>query len=288
MSSKDVIGQKAALEYLMSCVQREKLASGYLFIGKSGLEKSALALVFAKMLNCEMQSPQPCERCGVCKRIEAGNYPDLYWVKRGEDEESIKIDALRAMQEKVYLKPFEGRKKVFVIEGAEYMTEEAANCILKTLEEPPLDTVIILTAEDTAHLLPTIVSRCKLVKFSPASGYDWELDGADLAQERERIIGDFLREGALPEGYKKRDFQFALKVLYIWHRDLLISGLGMDEFIANSDRKAELKDAASALSVDEILRRIALLEDTYNSLKFNANVELAQTVLALNLKEKEI
>lgn len=315
MLFKDIVGQAAALEYLKACVSSGKVAPAYIFAGKDGTGRSTVARAFAKMLNCEKSGVEPCDNCPTCARIESGNYPDLYWIKLAEEEESIKIDALRAMQERVYLKPFEGRKKVFVIEDAGLMTEEAANCLLKTLEEPPLNSCLILIADAPSRLLPTIVSRCKIVKLLPFSkedisamletqpglseasrelilnysegsiGIAQEIISSDLFSRKNEIIDEFAAETAQLPDYKKEDFLNIVRILYGWYRDILLTSCGACDSVINADRKEDLSRLAEGLSFGEVLRRLGLLEDIYNSIKLNANVELAQAALYVKLNE---
>ncbi len=297
MLFKDIIGQEAALEYLRACVSSGKIAPAYIFAGKDGTGRATIARAFAKMLNCEKGEVEPCDNCSVCARIESGNYPDLYWVKLADGEESIKIDVLRAMQERVYLKPFEGRKKAFVIEDAGLMTEEAANCLLKTLEEPPLDSCLMLIADEPSRLLPTIISRCKVVKLRPFSkeaisamlerqpelnedtrelilnysegsiGRAQEIISSDLFNRKNEIIDEFAAESAQLPNYKKEDFLNIVRILYGWYRDLLLASCGACDSVINVDRKQDLNGLAQGLSFGGILRRLRLLEDIYNSIK---------------------
>ena len=146
-------------------VKSGRIAHTYLLSGPEGEEKSELALGFARALNCEKGKIfEDCE-CLSCRKIKNRNHPDVH--RSGEDEKarSIKIEAVRAILHEASLKPFEGRWKVFILEGAERLTPEASNALLKTLEEPPAHSVFLLLVENKAHLLETIQSRAFEVRL---------------------------------------------------------------------------------------------------------------------------
>jgi DNA polymerase-3 subunit delta' len=136
----------------------------YLFIGPPQVGKRTLALAFAQALNC-LADRRPCGQCRACLNIARGSHPDVRLVTG--DEGTIKIDHVRALQRELALSPYEGRWRVAILPGMERATVEAGNCLLKTLEEPPAQVVLVLTATDVDLLLPTIVSRCQQVNLHP-------------------------------------------------------------------------------------------------------------------------
>jgi len=171
-----VIGHDWVVTLLRNSIADERLSHAYLFTGPPHVGKRTLALSLAQALNCEDQE-KPCGQCVSCRKINEGVHPDVRIIDRQyqarllqeslAQQKALRIDAIRTMQEEVSLKPFEGQRKVFVIREAETMTNEAANCLLKTLEEPPPHTVLLLTASDARLLLPTIVSRCQVFGLRP-------------------------------------------------------------------------------------------------------------------------
>ncbi|GAG44939.1 unnamed protein product, partial [marine sediment metagenome] len=138
-----------------------------LFYGPRGIGKKDMALVLAKAMNCERKKDDACEVCASCKAINAGNFPDVLEIS--PEKEVIKIDQMRILRKIAYLKPMMGKKRVFVVVDADKMTEEAANSLLKILEEPPLFSYIILVAYNPFMIISTIKSRCQVLNFSPVS-----------------------------------------------------------------------------------------------------------------------
>jgi DNA polymerase-3 subunit delta' len=171
-----VIGQDKAVNSLKRSLSEGTLSHAYLFIGPEHVGKMTLAVTLAQALNCTSDD-RPCGECSACRRIASGKHPDIHIVRRddvSESEESaqrknIIIDQIRELEHSVNLKPYEGGWRIVIIDGAEFMNDEAANALLKTLEEPPDSTIFVLLATDEAALLPTIHSRCRKVEFSPLS-----------------------------------------------------------------------------------------------------------------------
>lgn len=172
MSLKQIIGQDRAIAMLSGSIRRQRLAGSYLFCGESGVGKKTTALNFAKALNClrnYTQSPpeDSCDKCESCLKMDAGVHPDLLIVS--PEERQIRIEEIRLIDEALSLKPFEGRRKTVIVDDAETMNISAANAFLKTLEEPPGESIIILVSSRPEVLPGTIRSRCSRVNFSPLS-----------------------------------------------------------------------------------------------------------------------
>lgn len=173
----DLIGHEWAVDQLRGSIVQDTLAHAYLFSGVAGLGKALLALRFAQALNCEQSPGEPCRTCRSCKRIERGNHPDVriagmatqaLGVKEEEAarQKELKIGTIREWQHDITLRPYESRRRVFILHDAERLTEEASNAMLKTLEEPPPFATLVLVA-NSADLLPTIVSRCRPLRLRP-------------------------------------------------------------------------------------------------------------------------
>lgn len=162
-------GQEFACAFLKSSHENKTLVSSYLFSGVRGLGKKALALYLARLLNCEEDTFSDTCQCTACRKIMAGIHPDIKIVGDEVADRSIKISDIRELQMWAQFKPFEGKQKVIICREAERLTVEAQNAFLKTLEEPPDQTTIILTAVNPFKLLPTIVSRVHEVRLLPVS-----------------------------------------------------------------------------------------------------------------------
>jgi DNA polymerase-3 subunit delta' len=149
---------------------RDNMAShSYLYAGPDGVGKKLMALEFAKLLNCLGSMDSPDEGCGCssCRKIGRGIHPDVVLIEF-TGVKNIKVDQVREeIEEKLYLRPFEGRYKIVIVDEAERMNHNAQNAFLKTLEEPPRDSVIILLSSRPESLLPTLRSRCQTVVFNP-------------------------------------------------------------------------------------------------------------------------
>ena len=140
------------------------LAHAYLLVGPQGAGKSQNALALAQLVNCEGEGTPPCGTCVPCRKIAAGSHPDVHKIGSAEDG-TIKIEDIRFLLSRVQLMAYEGRTKVFIMPRIELMTPEAANALLKTLEEPTPNTLMILTTSVPEDTLDTIKSRCHVVKF---------------------------------------------------------------------------------------------------------------------------
>jgi DNA polymerase-3 subunit delta' len=164
-----VIGHEWAVNLLAENVALGHERHAYLFTGPSGIGRRTLALRFAQSLNCQTPSVpgQPCRTCSNCMRIEQMHHPDLIVVMAENEGETLKIDQVRELQHTLSLAPYEARYRIAMILRFEEANSSSANAMLKTLEEPPDHVVIILTAKSAENLLPTIVSRCEVLRLRP-------------------------------------------------------------------------------------------------------------------------
>ena len=165
MSFKNIIGQEKAVDLLLKSLKEDKIFPSYIFMGADGVGKKYTAIEFAKAINCLNLSNdfEVCEKCSSCNKINKVCSPDLKIIEPIKG--SIRIEQIRELRREINLKPFENRKKIYIIDHAEAMTLEASNCLLKTIEEPPDYAIMILICSKLDSVLPTIVSRCQLIKF---------------------------------------------------------------------------------------------------------------------------
>ena len=179
-----IVGQHHPITLLKTLIRNGTLPHALLFTGDDGVGKQTTAMAFAMACNCRtlksaLASPvkpnaiDACGECAPCKKIIGGHHPDI--IQIAPMPSVIKIDQIRALLENLALKPNEADKRVVIISNAQCMNPESGNALLKVLEEPPDRTLMVLTARQTSDLLPTIVSRCRHIHFSP-------LDAADIEQ----------------------------------------------------------------------------------------------------------
>ena len=168
-----VRGHESLLRQIESSLRTGRYAHAYLLVGPAQVGKRTLALNMAQALNCLSTEDSPCGECLQCRRISSAQHADVLviGVQRGAEgaasRREISIDDVREVQRQTSLKPYEGKHRVFIFDGAEYMSEEAANALLKTLEEPPSEVMIILLTSREEALLPTVRSRCRRLELRP-------------------------------------------------------------------------------------------------------------------------
>lgn len=318
MFFEDILGHSHVKKFLQNSIANNRVAHAYLFSGPSGIGKTLMAEAFAAGLLCKTKPGIACGQCSVCKRILDKNYPDLITVN--PLGEAIKIDQVRELQKKVQYRPYEAHKKICIINNAETMTRDAANCLLKVLEEPPEDTIFVLTAVNQYNLLPTIVSRCQLVQMGKVptdeieqmlvrQGNDiekakviaalsdgipekaLEMAGSGSAEETRKLVFDLIdliEKGNTNELLKfaeelekRSDLQSVIEQLLLWYRDSLIwVETKKEEFIVNQDKLFLLEGNKSR---EYYLDSIKEIMDANNKLKHNVNARLTLEVLLLKL-----
>lgn len=160
-----IVGHEQIITQLHHAIGSNRIAGAYLFAGIAGVGKETVAIHFAKSINCLGVGDAPCGDCISCRKTDAGNHPDTQIVSPAGAW--IRIDQIRELQKRIIYRPLEGVRKIVILREAERMNLEAANCLLKTLEEPPAESVLILLTTNLDALLPTIRSRCQIIKFNP-------------------------------------------------------------------------------------------------------------------------
>jgi len=321
MAFKDIKGQERAVEFFRNCVNRDRLAHAYLFSGFGGLGKTLLAQILAKFLNCENPVKKVsslidcCDSCASCRKIDSSNHPDVHWIEPVGRSGRVAIDQVRSMQKQISLKSYEGRFKVFIIQDAHKMTQEAANCLLKTLEEPPDWSLVILTATNISGLLPTIISRCQIIKFYPLNydrlkeilkadyaldegylhflsaasegriGRALSLKNEDSFVKKNRLIDKIcaVERGASFNMFNikdKKNLPTQIRYLLNWFRDILIFKAGAAAAdVINADRIEDIKSWASIYSFDDLEQVIAKINTAHRLIEQNVNPKIALEVM---------
>lgn len=198
-----IIGNEKNKTILKKALELNKTSHSYLFWGTEGIGKKKIALEFAKKLLCLTPNEENC-RCKACIEFDSNNNPDFMMIEPQDGK--VKIDQIREMQRKVAEKPIVSDNKVYIIDDSDTMTSEAQNCLLKTLEEPPEYAVIILIVSNESRILPTIKSRCVIIKFQP-------LTSKEIKQVKPELSDDLIQllEGSLlnAENIEQKKEQYA-------------------------------------------------------------------------------
>jgi DNA polymerase-3 subunit delta' len=314
MTLASVVGQPRAVDALQAALRSGAVHHAYLFAGPEGVGKELTAVGLAQALTCPDKPGEGCGACSGCTRIAKGAHPDVTWlmpdaerVERGlagrsdfagTPSREIRVEQIRGLLERLALRGLESRRKVALIVSADAMNAQAQNAFLKTLEEPPAETTLVLLASAPDRLLPTIRSRCSKVHFGPLPveliaerlRRERELDAqaAELAAvmaggslgralaldlealaARKEVIGSFeaLRPGevgallrwAEAYGATRESAEQALSILTLWTRDVALAKAGV-EHLANRDMAGLAREVAARTHEAALHRRHALLE----------------------------
>ena len=167
MSFYDIYGHEKKIETIRKALAQKRIGHAYIFSGISAVGKKNLALEFAKALNCEKGDTlhDSCGECSSCRKIQRRSHPDVFSVEA--DGQFIRIDAIREIQEQMKCKPLEAKQRVFIIDDADKMNDQAANALLKILEEPSSSNMLILVTSRPYSMPSTIISRCQHMRFNP-------------------------------------------------------------------------------------------------------------------------
>ena len=194
----DILCQERAIEFLKRVIIKGKIPHAYLFAGIQGVGKATTALALTGAVNCQQQvKGEGCTQCPSCRQIASGTFPDLHMIE--PEGQNIKIEQIRELNRILAFKPLSGKYRVSIIRQAETMTDEAANSLLKTLEEPPQNNILILNVTEPQALFPTIVSRCQKVLFRPIpvpALADWLMIHQNMEKD-EAIVLARISEGSL-------------------------------------------------------------------------------------------
>jgi DNA polymerase-3 subunit delta' len=337
MTLAAVKGQERAVDALRAALRSGSVHHAYLFAGPEGVGKELTAVGFVQALMCPEKPQEGCGACSMCLRVSKRNHPDITWlmpeaeqVKRGlagrsdftgTPSRELKVEQVRQLQERLSFRALEGGYKVALIAAADWMNTQAQNALLKTLEEPPPQTLMLLVASSMDRLLPTIRSRCSKVHFGPlprellaeelrtqrklepdlaslvavmsagSMGRALEYDVARL-KKRKEVIERF--EGVRADdartvlrfaedfGGSREDAEDSLEILSLWLRDLALTQAGGGE-PANKDLTALLGEAAPKYGEGALHRGRELIGAAQRALKQNASpkLQLERTLLRM-------
>ncbi len=261
-----------------------RIANAYLLAGPEGVGKRRLALELAKALNCTAESSRPCDICPCCTTIDRQTHPDVHHLMPGGASETIRIDEVRQLLGRFALRPFSARMQVAIIVQAERFTEEAANSLLKVLEEPSARALFVLTTSNVSDCLPTIVSRCQLLRCHALSadlvaqmltdthGCDpqvaaviarlaagsatraialveqWSAHQQAITRLTQGTLAAWV-EQPLPE--TRQELIHLLDSMVGWLRDLTLTASGNRQWIAHTTQEVAIQRQAERLDVDQ-------------------------------------
>src|SRR5262245_13505769 len=183
MGFDEIIGQQKQLATLRAAIANGRLHHAYLFLGPEGVGKRLTALALAKALHCAEMQNEYCGECINCRRIEDRNHPDVRLIEAASAKKEISIQQVRDLERELNYRSFTGRRKIAIIDPATSLNLSSQNALLKTLEEPPQTSLIILIAANEGSLLPTLRSRCLRLRFAPLPRHE----SSSYLQARERM-----------------------------------------------------------------------------------------------------
>lgn len=299
MAFEKLLGNEVIKNLLSNAIETNHLLHSYLFVGNDGIGKSLFAKEFSKMILCFSETDKPCHECKSCKEFEGESHPDFLQID-SEDGKTIKIEQIRFLQGKIAEKPVTSAKKVYIINDCDLMTREAANSLLKTLEEPPTYAILILITTNESKLLATIRSRCTKIAFLPVSDaeirqylskYELEENMTDnMIKQCNGSIGRAIKIQSEKENY--RQVEEVVKSLekdnitQIWKK--------AEVFYKEKDKILDLLDYTNVVLYDlfgikqkaNYLKAIPIVETVKKRILANANYDMSIDYLLLKLWEE--
>jgi DNA polymerase III subunit delta' len=321
----NLIGHEWAVDMLKKHVVNGTTRHAYLFAGPPGLGRRTLALRFAQALNCQtpIEAGIPCGECRNCKQIAAMQHADLTIIQADSEGGTLKVDQIREARRSLTFKPYQANYRVALFLRFQEANDNAANALLKTLEEAPSYAVLILTADNPEQLLPTIVSRCEVLRLRPLKiegiqsalenrgiesgqarliahisggrfGYAMRLiENEALLEKREERLNDLqsLISASRVEKFAyadklARDKESMRQAVLIWlsyWRDIMLRSAQASTPLVNVDRNVEIEDLAGRLDLSIARRVVTNFEDVLEKMERNVNSRLLAEVLLLDL-----
>lgn len=290
MAFDSIEGQPRAVELLRRALSGGRIAHTYAFLGPPGAGRTTTALAFAQALLCPAAG---CGRCRACALVTAHQHPDLHVVAATPPEtnprgaRAIRIGAIRELERQASLAPAVGARKVFIVDDAERMTGEAPDAFLKTLEEPPPRTVLILVLARARAVPATVLSRCQIVRFQPRAAADQAVDRAEAAQALAEVRAqgaDALFRRAQPFERDRERAERFVDACWLHCRDLLVVKCGAPaHLLAEPSSAAALAREAGGWTMDALLRGIAACREARQALAVNVTPRLTLEVVLTRL-----
>lgn len=321
----NLLGHEWAVDMLRQHVANGAMRHAYLITGSPGLGRRSLALAFARSLTCS-DAPAPGEYCGECRncrQMGAMQHPDLTIIQSETEGGMLKVEQIREFRKSVLLAPYQAPYRIVLLIRFQEANASAANALLKTLEEAPSKVILILTADNTEQLLPTIVSRCEVLRLRPLPiprvdeflrqkgadaekaallahlsagrpGYALRLleDDSSLEFRREKL-DEFV---SMLSASRVTRFDYAetlakdkdafRETLLLWlslWRDVMLQTAGEADAVTNIDRRSLIEKLAAKLNLSEAKKQLADVENAIGQLQRNVNPRLLAEVLLLNL-----
>lgn len=278
---ENIVGNDTVKEELIDTLESNKVANSYMFIGEEGIGKLSFAKEFAKAIMCLEGNLKGSCKCDSCIKFNASSNPD--YMEIHEEKNLIKIDQIRTLEDDIARKPIVSNKKVYVISDAKYMTEEAQNCLLKTLEEPPKYANIILVTSNENSLLPTVQSRCIKIKFSKLSNEDLRKIRPDLTDAELEILDGSLK-GIENISEKLDEYQKIDNIVSNLQNDTLINVLNNADILYNG--KDNINDLLDYLNIllfkRQVYEPITIVEKTKKKIQNYNNYEMCIDYLLMN------
>ena len=326
MRFADVVGHERAIARLRRTAAEDRVPGALLLLGPPGIGKRAVAEALAARLLCDTPAgDDACGECPQCTRLAAGTHPDVRIVVRDEDRRDVRIEQVRELSRWLALQPLMAARKVAILDDAHCLNEHGQNALLKTLEEPPGRSVLVLVSCSAALLLPTVRSRCRIVRLDPlpvelvarvltargvsadraaqlaaladgSPGRALAMEGEAESRARERMLDVLprLRDlGAkdlsdVAQELSRGAFDAALATAVAWYRDVLETALAADTRpLRNPAAAAAIRAAAASHSPGTLLRQLEAVCATILDLEKNANRMLSLETMLLMLRNAD-
>ena len=300
MAYRHLKGHEMVKNYLKKALGKGVFSHAYFFEGQEGVGKLEMAKEFAKAVNCQEGSGDACDACLSCRKANLGNHPATIVV--GPDGRSIKNEQVKVIQTEMHLKPYESRRKVFIIDSADTMTPQAQNSLLKILEEPPFSCLVILVSANAAGLLPTVKSRCQRLHFDgneSGSVPQAKIEGLTIGKveaidEAFCFAGDCLardiksmleRSEALSK-MDRRECLNTIEMILTCFRDLSVyKETKNGKFIVNHDKINDIMNLECKADGKAFYRIVEALMDAIEKMNKNVNQQMAVDHLILKIQE---